>query len=79
MIVTPGQARAIADRLHIELDGITASNLARGISVEHEEHANVVGESLEAAAKIAIAHLKERPDYYQKLEKMEESPIGPYR
>ena len=77
--VTPGMAKDIADRLNIKLDGITAANLARGIKVEHGEHKNVVGGSLEAAAKIAHAHLKERPDYYQKLEDMEKSPRVPYR
>lgn len=73
MRITPGEARDLADKLHITLDGITATNLARGIEVEATEHPDVTHGNLREAAKIALAHLKERPDYYQKLDKMEKS------
>jgi hypothetical protein len=44
--------------------------LKRGIKVEFE-HKDIIGDDVEKSAKIAIAHLKEMPDYYTKLKKME--------
>lgn len=41
-----------------------------GLKVE-KEHKDVTGGDPVTTAKIAIAHLKEMPDYYQKLENME--------
>lgn len=79
MKIKKKDARKIAKRLQLDLDGITPKNLARGIKVEHQEHPDVTGGSLERAAQIAHAHLRERPDYYQQLEAMEKRPLVPYR
>jgi hypothetical protein len=50
--------------------------LQKGVSVElehgsHDSETNVIGNDPVKAAKIAWAHLKELPDYYSRLEKME--------
>lgn len=44
--------------------------LKQGIKIEFE-HKDIIGDDVEKSAKIAIAHLKEIPDYYTKLKKME--------
>jgi hypothetical protein len=44
----------------------------KGINVE-QEHSDVTGGDLETTAKIAMAHLKEKNDYYTKLEDVEKS------
>ena len=49
-------------------------DLVKGMEVE-TEHKDVTGGDPTKTAMIALAHLKERPDYYEKLEKMENSPI----
>lgn len=47
------------------------SELEMGIPVEQEEHRG----DLAASRTIALAHLKERPDYYSRLKEMEDSKI----
>jgi Protein of unknown function (DUF5661) len=48
-----------------------------GMNVElehglHDPHTNVSDDNPHVTAKIALAHLKEFPDYYTRLERMEE-------
>jgi Protein of unknown function (DUF5661) len=48
-----------------------------GMNVElehglHDPATNVTGDDPVVTAKIALAHLKEFPDYYTRLERMEE-------
>lgn len=51
--------------------GVDADQLRQGIDVERE-HAGTLGTSdMHVLAKIAIDHLKEKPDYYTGLKKME--------
>ena len=47
-----------------------ASELARGVKVEHE-HSATVGGSEPLMRKIAKDHLREDPTYYSKLAKVE--------
>ena len=47
-------------------------NVYKGAKVELEHTPDVV-----VATKIALDHLKELPDYYQRLEKMERQPWRP--
>jgi hypothetical protein len=55
----------------------TKSQFEKGLAVEMQEHHDdpetKVIESKEEAAKVAWAHLKEDPKYYDKLEQIEES------
>lgn len=51
---------------------IDPNQLKMGILMEKEEH----GFDDKISQKIAMDHLKEIPDYYTRLEKMEEEAIG---
>lgn len=66
----------MARKLGVRLDGITAENLARGMNVELEHgtasrRTDVTHDDPTMTAKIALAHLYERPDYYQRLAEAE--------
>jgi hypothetical protein len=66
MRVSIAQTRQVAKKLGVNLDKTDVHELRRGIEVEHE-HKNVIGNSMAASAKVALAHLKEYPDYYTRL------------
>lgn len=51
--------------------GITKRALKQGMAVERE-HRDVTKGSIDRTARIAMAHLCERPDYYQRLKKFVE-------
>lgn len=57
--------QAIARKHNVPLEQITAA-LQQGIEIE-KEHTNKIA----VARKIALAHLDELPDYYEKLKKVE--------
>jgi hypothetical protein len=61
------QVKRIAEKLKYKGD---LEQLAHGMSVECE-HRDVTRGSIEATARIAIAHLRESPKYYKELKKME--------
>lgn len=76
--VTPDEAEALLRRWPwIDRRVVTPERLAQGMTVEREHGAawnqftNVGGDCDEVAAKIALAHLAEYPDYYDGLERME--------
>ncbi len=48
--------------------GITAAALREGMEVERE-HWDLTGGALKKTAKVAAAHLCERPDYYKRLKR----------
>jgi hypothetical protein len=56
---------------------VTPERLAQGMTVEREhgrlwnQFTDVGGDSDEVAAKIALAHMAETPDYYDRLAQME--------
>lgn len=52
--------------------GITKPALKQGMAVERE-HRDVTKGSIEKTARIAMAHLCERPDYYKRLKKFVEA------
>lgn len=69
-------AQAIGHAIGIDFAQIDIEQFRMGIAVEqehgsHDPQTNVIGDSLELAGKIAWAHLKELPDYYSRLSKME--------
>lgn len=69
----------IADKIGIDFpkEKFTLAQFSKGLSVEFKEHGpsdpqtNVIGDSKLKAGKVALAHLKERPDYYEKLAEIE--------
>ena len=71
---TVRDARSALARLRRRLPRkATLRDLARGMSAELE-HRDVTGSDALLSAKIALAHLKERPDYYDLLARLEKSP-----
>lgn len=77
--VSTKKARSIGDRLKINWDKVNLDQLRMGISVESEHDTDdpktdvVKGrDPFLQYAKIALAHLREKPDYYTRLKKVEE-------
>jgi hypothetical protein len=80
-VITPRLARQVGTRLGVDWNVISPVTLARGMRVElehgkREQGTNVTGDDLAKTAKIALAHLEEREDYYGRLAKVEEAPGG---
>ncbi len=75
-VFTREEARAIGTRVGVEFPRIDLDQFQMGLAVELEHGArdpetNVTGDDLETTGRIAWAHLKEIPDYYTRLAKME--------
>jgi hypothetical protein len=68
------EAFEIGKELGVDFSKVDLTQLAMGIPIEHE-HKDVIGNSKVKAAKIALAHLKEVPDYYTKLKKYVETDV----
>lgn len=73
---TLDEARRIGDQIGINFDQYDLDEFRRGLAVElehgsHDPETNVTNGDLLMTGKIAWAHLKEIPDYYTRLAKME--------
>ncbi len=73
---TKEQARETGEKLGIKWDKFDVDQFRRGMDVELEHGTrdpltNVTGDDIMITGKIALAHLNEFPDYYDRLEKME--------
>jgi hypothetical protein len=71
------EAKEIGDTLGINWDKVNIDEFTIGINVEFEHgtrfpETNITNNDLFLTGKIAWAHLKEFPDYYTRLEKMEQ-------
>lgn len=67
----------MGERLGVSWQKFDVEQLRRGMEVELEHglrdpETNVTGDDLFLTAKIALAHLNEFPDYYERLEEMEQ-------
>ena len=70
----------IANKLNIEFKDFSVNDFLTGINIELEHgkinpKTNITNDDLELTAKIALAHLNEYPNYYNKeygLPKLEE-------
>ena len=74
---TDEEAKNIGDRLGIDWNKFDLEQFRMGLAVElehgsHDPETNVTNNDKLITGKIAWAHLKEIPDYYTRLEKMEE-------
>ena len=76
---TVEQARAIGEQVGIDWDTapFDPDQFRRGLEVELEHgvrdpSTNVTDDNAVTTGKIALAHLNEFPDYYTRLERMEE-------
>lgn len=77
-MITKLQANALAKIFHLNLNVVPLDIWKYGLNVELEhgfvnDITNVTNDDLIATAKIALAHLLEYPDYYQRLFEMESS------
>ncbi len=73
------QAEAVAEMLGVDLaqEGIALEAFRRGMEVELEHgwrdpETNVTNDDPIVTGKIALAHLREMPDYYERLDAMEQ-------
>ncbi|MDD5136873.1 MAG: hypothetical protein PHX20_01785 [Candidatus Omnitrophica bacterium] len=74
---TAKEAKEIGEKLDIRWDKFDVDQFRRGLDVELEHglrdpSTNVSNDYPMITGKIALAHLNEIPDYYDRLEKMEE-------
>jgi len=68
----------LGEKLNIDWEKVDREQLKKGIEVESEHgsknpETNITNDDLEMTAKIALAHINEIPDYYDKLAEMESS------
>lgn len=73
---TEEQARETGEKLGLKWDKFEVDQFRRGMDVELEHGTrdaltNVTDDDIMITGKIALAHLNEFPDYYDRLEKME--------
>jgi hypothetical protein len=77
---TTDEAKEIGVRIGIDFNKFDLEQFRMGLAVELEhgadEQTNVTNSDLEITGKIAWAHLKEIPDYYTRLNKMEKEAEG---
>ncbi|MBN1319243.1 MAG: hypothetical protein JXA87_00235 [Thermoleophilia bacterium] len=70
-------AKMVGDQLGIDWKDFDVEQFRIGMDVElehglHDPQTNVTNDDIMMTGKIAWAHLKEFPDYYDRLERMEE-------
>ena len=74
--VSAEEARNVGSVLKIDWTKLDPEQFRRGLEVEFEHGArdpetNVTNDDLALTGKVAWAHLKEFPDYYTRLDKLE--------
>ncbi len=74
---TTEEAKKIGEKLNIDWTKFNIEQFRMGMDIELEHgardpHTNVTNDDSLVTGKIALAHLNEFPDYYTRLEKMEE-------
>jgi hypothetical protein len=79
-----GEAKIIGDKLKIDWNNVSLEEFAMGLNVELEHgsidsQTNVTNNDGKLTGEIAWAHLKEFPDYYTRLAKMEEVAKAHFR
>ncbi|MCX6384559.1 MAG: hypothetical protein NTV16_08840 [Actinobacteria bacterium] len=75
-IFTAQQAKEIGEKLGIDWSKSDTEQFRKGMDVELEHgtedpHTNVTDDDPLMTGKIALAHLNEFPDYYTRLDEME--------
>jgi hypothetical protein len=74
---TAEEAKEVGEKIGIKWDKFDVDQFRRGMDVELEHgtrdsSTNVTNDDPIMTGKIALAHLNEFPDYYDRLEEMEE-------
>jgi hypothetical protein len=70
------EARRVGDEIGVDWDRFDLEQFRAGMDVEyehgsHDQQTDVTGDDPIVTGKIALAHMKEFPDYYERLERME--------
>jgi uncharacterized protein DUF5661 len=70
------QARQVGDEIGVDWDRYDLEQFRAGMDVEyehgsHDPQTDVTGDDPVITGKIAFAHMKEFPDYYDRLARME--------
>ncbi len=78
---TSEEAKEIGEQLGITWDKFDVDQFRMGLDIELEHgtvdaHTNVTNDDPIMTGKIALAHLNEFADYYDRLEKMEKEAEG---
>jgi uncharacterized protein DUF5661 len=73
---TTGEARRVGDEIGVDWSRFDLEQFRLGMDVEfehgsHDPQTNVTDDDPIVTGKIALAHMKEFPDYYERLERME--------
>jgi Protein of unknown function (DUF5661) len=71
------EARGVGDAIGVDWERFDIEQFRAGMDVEyehgsHDPQTDVTGDDPIITGKIALAHMKEFPDYYERLERMEE-------
>jgi hypothetical protein len=79
--VTAEEARSIGTTLGMDWSKVNPEQFRRGLEVEfehgsHDPETDVTHDDPIVTGKIAWAHLKEIPDYYTRLDRMEAEAEG---
>jgi hypothetical protein len=74
--ISADEAKRVGDALRIPWEKVSLDQFRRGLEVElehgaHDPETNVTNDDELLTGKIAWAHLKEFPDYYTRLDKLE--------
>jgi hypothetical protein len=73
---TSEEARRVGDEIGVDWTRFDLEQFRAGMDVElehgrHDPQTNVTNDDPIVTGKIALAHMKEFPDYYERLEQME--------
>ena len=74
---TTDEAQRIGDEIGVDWSRFDVEQFRAGLDVEfehgsHDPQTDVTGDDPILTGKIALAHMKEFPDYYERLERMEQ-------
>ena len=74
---TAEEARRVGDEIGVDWERFDLEQFRAGMDVEfehggHDPQTDVTGDDPIVTGKIALAHMKEFPDYYERLERMEQ-------
>jgi hypothetical protein len=74
--VTAEEARRVGDEIGVDWQRFDLEQFRAGMNVEfehgsHDPQTDVTGDDPVTTGKIALAHMKEFPDYYERLGRME--------
>ena len=77
---TSEEAKRVGDKIGVDWSRFDLEQFRLGMDVEyehgsHDPQTDVTGDDLILTGKIALAHMKEFPDYYARLERMEEEAV----